>query len=101
MLMQSMTDQQRMIFLSQFNSVRKDTTIAVLLALFLGGFGAHHFYMGNIGIGVLYAVFFWTLIPHLIAIIECFFLAARVRNYNATRANLIAAQVRNAFPARK
>lgn len=97
--MQGMTEQQRMIFLSQFNSVRKDTTVAVLLALFLGGFGAHQFYMGNNGLGVLYAVFFWTLIPHLIAIIECFFLPGRVRNYNAAQANLLAAQVRHAFPA--
>lgn len=99
MLMQGMTDQQKMIFMSQFTAARKDTTVAVLLALFLGGFGAHHFYMGNIGVGVLYAVFFWTFIPAFIAFVECFLMPNRVRRYNSIQANILAAQVRAAFPA--
>lgn len=34
-----------------------------LLALFLGGFGAHKFYSGKTGMGILYIVFCWTAIP--------------------------------------
>lgn len=48
----------------------KDKTTAALLAFFLGGFGAHKFYLGNIGIGVFYLLFFWTFIPSIIAFIE-------------------------------
>ena len=44
-------------------------------------------------------MFFWALIPHFIALIECFFMPGRVRRYNEEQAYLIAAQVRAAFPA--
>jgi TM2 domain-containing membrane protein YozV len=100
MLMQNMSDQQKMMFLSQFNSIKKDATVAVLLAFFLGGFGAHRFYMGQIGLGILYALFFWTFIPAFIAFIECFLLSSRVRAYNETQAHLLALQIQSAFPPR-
>lgn len=44
--------------------------VYVLLALFLGGIGAHKFYAGKIGAGVCYLLFFWTGIPAFIALIE-------------------------------
>lgn len=43
---------------------------AAILALLLGGFGAHKFYLGKIFIGLLYLLFCWTFIPALIAIFE-------------------------------
>lgn len=49
---------------------KKNKYVAAVLAFFLGGFGAHHFYLGNPGIGVLYLLFCWTLIPAIIAFIE-------------------------------
>jgi len=48
----------------------KSRVTAGLLALFLGGFGAHHFYLGHTGRGILYLLFAWTLIPAVIAFIE-------------------------------
>ena len=54
---------------------RKDKTVAVLLALFLGGFGAHKFYLKQAGLGVLYIIFFWTYIPAIISFIECIMIA--------------------------
>lgn len=48
----------------------KNRVTAALLALFLGGFGAHKFYMGHIGFGFLYLIFFWTFIPALVALVE-------------------------------
>ncbi|MFC7141368.1 NINE protein [Halosimplex aquaticum] len=44
--------------------------IAALLAIFLGAFGAHKFYLGQTGLGILYLCFFWTMIPGLIGIVE-------------------------------
>lgn len=44
--------------------------MAIILALFLGGFGAHKFYLGRVAAGVLYLIFFWTFIPAIIAFIE-------------------------------
>ncbi len=43
---------------------------AGLLALLLGGVGAHKFYLGDTGMGILYLCFFWTGIPAIAGLIE-------------------------------
>lgn len=48
----------------------KNRIAAALLALFLGGFGVHKFYLGKIGQGFLYIIFCWTFIPSVIAFVE-------------------------------
>ncbi len=93
-LLKDMSQEQRMFFQTEFNSVRKNPTTALLLALFLGGFGAHHFYLGKIGLGVLYVLFVWTFIPAIVALIECFVIKSRVRKWNEKKASEIDAQVR-------
>jgi len=93
-LMQNMTDNQRLLFQSQMSSVRKDKTTGVLLALLLGGVGAHHFYLGKNGLGIVYALFCWTFVPAILALVECFLMSARVDAYNAEKAMMIAAQVK-------
>ena len=41
-----------------------------LFALFLGGFGVHKFYVGKVGLGIVYLLFCWTFIPAIIALVE-------------------------------
>lgn len=48
----------------------KSKLAAALLAIFLGDFGAHKFYLGKPGIGLIYLLFFWTGIPAVIGVIE-------------------------------
>ena len=48
----------------------KNKLTAGLLAIFLGGLGVHKFYLGKIGLGILYIVFCWTYIPALVGLIE-------------------------------
>jgi TM2 domain-containing membrane protein YozV/ribosomal protein L40E len=48
----------------------KSKLAAALFAIFLGGLGIHKFYLGRIGQGILYLIFFWTFIPALIGLIE-------------------------------
>lgn len=48
----------------------KSRTSAILLTFFLGGIGAHKFYLGKSGWGILYLLFCWTFIPALVAFIE-------------------------------
>ena len=79
------------VFYQQYESTRRDEVVGVLLALFLGGFGAHHFYLGRIGLGILYLCFSWTPLPWLLGFIECFFMPGRVREFNAIQAAGIAA----------
>ncbi len=44
--------------------------VAALLAIFLGVFGIHKFYLGKIGQGVVYLLFCWTFIPGIIGFVE-------------------------------
>src|SRR5690606_24482207 len=48
----------------------KTKTTTILLALFLGTFGAHHFYLRQYWRGVLSVLFFWTYIPTFISLID-------------------------------
>lgn len=48
----------------------KSKLVAGILGILLGGIGAHKFYCGKIGMGVLYLVFCWTGIPAIVGLIE-------------------------------
>lgn len=48
----------------------KSKVAAGVLAIFLGGLGVHKFYLGKIGMGILYLVFCWTYIPAIVGFIE-------------------------------
>lgn len=48
----------------------KNKMVAGLLGIFLGGLGIHKFYMGKIGMGILYLVFCWTYIPAIVGFVE-------------------------------
>jgi TM2 domain-containing membrane protein YozV len=47
----------------------KNKVVAGLLALFLGGFGIHRFYLGQWW-GIFYLLFCWTLVPSIVAFVE-------------------------------
>ncbi len=51
----------------------KDKNTAGILALLLGGIGIHRFYLGQNGLGILYLLFCWTLIPTVVGVIDAFF----------------------------
>lgn len=48
----------------------KNKIVAGVLAILLGGIGIHKFYLGKIGLGVVYLLFCWTGIPAIIGLIE-------------------------------
>jgi len=50
--------------------IEKDRIVAGILALVLGGFGIHKFYLEKPENGLIYLCFFWTGIPEIIGIIE-------------------------------
>jgi TM2 domain-containing membrane protein YozV len=86
------------IFYQQYEMVRRDEVVGILLALFLGTFGIHHFYLRRAGLGILYCCFSWTGITAILGFIECFFMPARVREFNAIQAAGIAAALGIAVP---
>lgn len=48
----------------------KNKIVAGVLGILLGNLGIHKFYLGQIGMGILYVVFCWTGIPGIIGLIE-------------------------------
>jgi TM2 domain-containing membrane protein YozV/ribosomal protein L40E len=48
----------------------KSKIAAGIFAILLGGFGIHKFYLGNVGLGILYLLFCWTFIPAFVGFIE-------------------------------
>lgn len=49
---------------------RKNRGLAAGMAVLLGGFGAHKFYLGRIGWGFAYLMFSWTLLPSIAGVVE-------------------------------
>jgi TM2 domain-containing membrane protein YozV len=81
-----LTSEEQTMFLTETGRLHKSETTAFLLTFFLGGIGAHRFYLRQKDLGILYLAFCWTLIPTVAALCELFVISRRVREYNE-RAN--------------
>lgn len=51
-------------------SCDKNKVLAGILAIVFGGIGVHKFYLGRIGQGILYLLFFWTYVPAVVGFVE-------------------------------
>ena len=81
-LQKQLSENEKNTFNYKYERQKKTVSTGVLLALFVGGFGIHKFWLSEIVFGVLYLLFCWTFIPSIIALIECFFMKNTVNNYN-------------------
>jgi TM2 domain-containing membrane protein YozV len=89
-LLQSIAPEKQMLFQMQFGNFKKSASTALLLCWFLGGFGAHRFYLDESGTGIFYLLFCWTGVPSIIAFIELFSLSGKVNRKNLDKARQIA-----------
>jgi TM2 domain-containing membrane protein YozV len=86
---QDLNEYERRLFMSEFSRVSKSVSTARLLALFLGGVGAHWFYLGKSMRGLLYLIFVWTSVPLILALIEVFTMGSIINGYNSEQAGRI------------
>lgn len=99
-MVNALPQDKRTPFLMQLNTVKKNPTTAVLLALFLGGVGAHKFYLGQTGLGIVYLLFSWTTIPGWIGLIEAFSLSGKTAQYNEKKAQEFYQMYTGTYPVR-
>lgn len=92
-ILQALPQDQQMTFSMQYQNVKKSASTGILLALFLGGIGAHWFYMGRTGRGVVYLLFCWTFIPGILAIFDAIGMSNTVKKYNLEKAMQISAMM--------
>lgn len=92
-MLPQMTEEQQATFNVYYPITQRDELTGVLLAVLLGSFGAHHFYLRRNALGVLYFLLCWTSVPFFLGIIEAFFMPERVRRFNAEQATLLAYSV--------
>lgn len=98
-LVSSLPGERQTAFVMHYNSQKKNPTTAVILALLLGGFGVHKFYLGKTGMGILYLVFCWTYIPAIVAFFEAFTIAGTVTDINRQIARDTAIMLGGNIPA--
>ena len=56
--------------IGKYEASEKKKGTAVILALILGGIGAHKFYLGHYLLGIIYLAFVWSFIPSIVAFFE-------------------------------
>lgn len=61
----------------------KDRAVAIVLALFLGVFGIHRFYLEEWKMGVLYLVFSWSSLPFFLGLWDAYKYYANPESFNA------------------
>ena len=89
-LTKDLESDEKVQFQIAFSNESKSVGTAAVLAVVLGGVGAHKFYLGQPGLGVLYLVFCWTFIPSIIALLDACFMGKTVKKYNLVKAMEIA-----------
>jgi len=95
-MQQGLTDEQKRIFMSQYNSEKKDRTTGLILAVLIGKFGVDRFYLNDIGLGILK---FITLGGCLIWwVVDWFTVQGRVDEYNRRKAQEILLAVKASTP---
>jgi len=82
-------DKERVIFFIQYEREKRSVSTGVLICLVLGFFGIQKFYLGNVKAGVLSILFYWTLFPFFIALLDAANMEKLVYEYNCFTAEQI------------
>jgi TM2 domain-containing membrane protein YozV len=89
---QGMNENQRLLFLAQYNSEKKDRSIALVLSIVGGHFGVDRFFLGDIGLGVLKLL---TLgVCGIMTVIDWFIIMSRADDYNRLKALEISCSIK-------
>lgn len=94
MMTKDLSDQQKMLFESQFNSAKKDRGLILVLSVLFGYWGVDRFMIGDIGLGVLKLL---TLgLCGILWLIDLFRIQAATDDYNRKKAQEILMSIKMA-----
>jgi TM2 domain-containing membrane protein YozV len=99
LLLKELSDSDRKAFHQAYAEREKRVSTAVCLAVGLGLFGAHHFYVKNPKKGLLYLSFSWTLVPGFLGLIDALKIGSTIRQHNCSVASEIVREMK--IPSRK
>ena len=97
MLIQDLTEQQKVLFNSQFASDKKDRTLVFVLSVLFGALGVDRFLVGDIGFGILKLLTFGGC--GILWLVDLFLIWNRVDDFNRRKAAEIVATIRMTTPA--
>jgi len=87
MMMQDLNEQQKMLFMSQYESAKKDRGTVLILSVLLGTFGVDRFMIGDVGMGML--KLFTVGLCGILWLIDIFTIRGKVDDLNRKNANEI------------
>lgn len=90
---EGMSEQQKMMFQSQYNSEKKDRTVALILSILFGSLGVDRFYLGDTGMGILKLL--TGGVCGVLAIIDWFSIMGKADEFNRCKAQEVAAAIKN------
>ncbi|HEU5141130.1 MAG TPA: TM2 domain-containing protein [Bacillales bacterium] len=89
-----LTDRQLTLFQGEYEKARKNPVVVWLLWIFLAGFAAHRFYLGNIGYAIAMLLLGWLTL-FIWPIVDAFFLPSAIRRANEEIEYKLLRHVRN------
>ena len=93
-LFKQLSESEGKRFQSEYNRVAKNARVGFYLTLFLGAFGAHHFYLRRRGLGSMYLLLSWTFVPLIFSLIELSSIKLHVKKFNQAVAANIANKIK-------
>jgi hypothetical protein len=91
-LIQDFSDQQKMLFVSQFESVKKDPGTVLIMSVLFGVWGIDRFMLGDTSMGMVKLFTFGGC--GVLALVDWFTTKGRTNDFNRSRANEIAQSIK-------
>ena len=85
MMSKGLTEQQKMLFMSQYDSVKKDPNIILILSVLFGYLGVDRFMLGDMGMGLLKLLTGGCC--GILWLIDIFTIRGKVNEFNRKQAN--------------
>lgn len=92
MMIKELSDTQKMLFSSQFDSAKKDPGTMLVLSVLFGAWGVDRFMLGDTGMGVLKLLTLGGC--GILAIIDWFSVKSRTHDFNRKKATEIYAAIK-------